>query len=488
MSGSISASSSGSDVDPSRAARVPSSPVKLPLQATLALLLAPLLVAPLLARPATAHADDDDGPLRLMNEPTSFTDVIDAADEGDPFDLNVRVGFRRSVTTATLSRETAASAGSTVAGRLAIADYEHARNELDLGIELGVFRDVMLYFAMPIVLRDSRKLSLPSGTSTEGLAAINTALSDPYQNSDGVVITDEQLFTMPFTSPDRSGIDEIHVGAAFDVMNQARRPHLPTWMMKFEFQLGVGPLIKACAEGDSDCGVSEGIHRFVFETRLSRRWRMLEPYGGIGFLFAWTGSAADRFSPEGDLAGYSHTRPPMEGWFTVGTSVVPWEQRARWQRFSIDVQLSGRYISESRDYTPLFDALGSSTHPQLTTPIPEGVDPTRTAALRQVGFTGVTDVQAHVGFGGQLAIELQAARYVRFRFGGSLERRTKHLLTYTDQCNPNVEVEEDDPRIGGCDSGIINPMHRYTLDAPGRRFFVDGTTTYDIFVQAQAQF
>lgn len=437
---------------------------------------------------APAGADEDEDELRLMNEPASYTDVIDAADDGDPFDLNVRIGFRRSVTTQTIFREVAAEAGSTLAGRLAIADSEHTRNVLDVGLEIGVFKDLAVFLNLPIVLRDSRRLSFPSGATEADVPTIQDALEDPYRATDGTLVTDQVLFTVPFDSPDRSGIDEIHVGAMFDVMNQARRPDLPTWMMKFEFQLGVGPLIQACQDGDSDCGVSDGVHRFIFETRLSRRWRMLEPYGGIGFLFAWAGNAQDRFAPEGELAGYSHSRPPLEGWLTVGTSVIPWEQRARWQRFSFDLQLSGRYISEARNYSPLFDALGSSTHPQLATPVREGVLTSADDRLRQIPFTGLSDVQAHVAFGGTLAVELQAARYVRFRFGASIERRTKHLLTYTDQCNPNVDPETGDPRIGTCDQGIINPLHRFTLDFPGRRFYVDGATTWELFVQAQAQF
>ena len=58
----------------------------------------------LLLTPASLSAQED-GQLRLMREPHSYVDVADAADGEDPFDLNVRVGFRHEQIFGAIQRE-----------------------------------------------------------------------------------------------------------------------------------------------------------------------------------------------------------------------------------------------------------------------------------------------------------------------------------------------------------------------------------------------
>src|SRR5262249_88430 len=45
------------------------------------------------------HARAEEGTVHLMNEPTEYTDVIDAFDDDDPFDLNLSVGFLHELRT-----------------------------------------------------------------------------------------------------------------------------------------------------------------------------------------------------------------------------------------------------------------------------------------------------------------------------------------------------------------------------------------------------
>lgn len=183
---------------------------------------------------ARASAQD---PLRLNQDPTSFTDVIDAFDEGDSFDLNVHAGFRREQRNAVLRRETLdpmRGVGRTVE----LGDVEHVRNLLDLGLDIGVFRDVMLYGRLPIVLSDDRRILAASPTAGDALIAPFPTYDSPTFGA--VPGGSPPLFRMPFESPTRSGIDVLQVGLAFDLTNQARRPALPTWMMLFELELGIG--------------------------------------------------------------------------------------------------------------------------------------------------------------------------------------------------------------------------------------------------------
>lgn len=455
------------------------------------------------ARPALA----DDGDLRLMRAPNSYVDVIDAFDDDDPFDLNISAEFHRSFMTGTIQREDFGDLRTDplmreVTGRDSrefrdIAEYEHLRNELELRLDVGLFRDFAIYARLPIVLSDTQNLDLPDGSSTMDIENVLMA---------GV---DRPIFSVPFQSPERSGLDYLAVGIGIGIFNQNRDRNLPTWILLAEGQFGVGQTMSACdpsiPSGRGSCsdtneGVSRGTHGLKVETRLSRRYRYAEPYSGLSMQIEWPGTASQRYLPTGNLSGFMNTRPPILGEFTAGMAIVPWEHRGRWQRFTLDFRFHAQYVSEGREYSPLFDALGSSQSDFFTMPTCEGIprnggDCTDGAGgLRLVEFTGLTDVEAHGVIGGRFAVEMQAAQYVKFAFGVDVSYTTAHLLTYADACNPNVDPDpptadgRPDPRQGRCRGGIINPHHRIAVDLPGNRFRLNGATTLDIFASATAQF
>src|SRR5215467_4337222 len=118
----------------------------------------------LIAAPAFAQQQQqpNDGQLRLMHEPFSYVDVVDAFDDDDPFDLNLSVGYLRTWTSGNVQREnycTPGSAGCPYAdpNRLAhnwqdIAHSEQSQNILQIALDVGIFRDLALYGRLPIVL------------------------------------------------------------------------------------------------------------------------------------------------------------------------------------------------------------------------------------------------------------------------------------------------------------------------------------------------
>ena len=57
----------------------------------------------------SAVAQVDEERLRLMHETISYTDVVDAHDGPDPFDLNVHFGYTRVRDTAAVYREQTAA-------------------------------------------------------------------------------------------------------------------------------------------------------------------------------------------------------------------------------------------------------------------------------------------------------------------------------------------------------------------------------------------
>src|SRR5207302_1931452 len=119
----------------------------------------------------------------------------------------------------------------------------------------------------------------------------------------------ETLFSVPFTGPTRSGLEHIAAGFDFTILNQARDRTKPTAL--FEFQ-----------QNSSDYGI----------TNLSQ-----------------------------SLVNH----PPLVGTMILGMMIHPWENREKYGRLTFDLRFVGQYHSEGRDYSELFDALGSSSVPSL---------------------------------------------------------------------------------------------------------------------------
>ena len=244
----------------------------------------------------------------------------------------------------------------------------------------------------------------------------------------------------------------------------------------------------------SDPGINRGTNAIRVETRASRRVQSVEPYGGIAFMAEFPSASGRTFAPAGEIQGLMNRIPPLTAELTAGMSVIPWEEREGFRRFVIDARLTGAYVSEGRDYSPLFDALGSSMDPQLAQARSVYVDAAGTLT-RDLYFYGITTTEAHARLGGRLALEVQAARYVRFAAGAGLYYATPYLLTFADGCNPNVSTGADDRRTttpsgdAMCrDRSLVNGDSRQSIDLVGRRFRMDGEFQLDLFAQLIGQF
>ena len=452
----------------------------------------------------SAFAQVDEERLKLMHEPISYTDVIDAFDGPDRFDLNVHLDYARTRETGAIYRERTASAASGDArGEEKVAAAERIVSQIVPGFDLGLFRDVMAFVRMPLILSDSRNLTLPHGVSAGQAGSVLTDAAG--QGGPG-----SPLFSVPFSSPTRAGVDYLAVGVAWAPFNQTRRAWLPTWVLRLEGRRAVGHPLRAChpvttdvpatattaattarstscgsissedrngdgkPDGTHDTGTragsSRGVSALFAETRFSHRYRRYEPYAGLSLLVEWASSARDAFRD----AGYGHARPGPQTAANIGLALIPWEDRGAFQRIVFDLRLNATHVARGTDYTPLFDALGTSSNPDLA------------SARSGVSFYGLTEVQSYLRYGGQLGVEVQAARYVRFQVGSQLSFATDHALTGRDPCGGPSSGVAADGRI--CTAGGPDRRERGVIDAPGRRFLIRDQMLLGVFAQATASF
>jgi hypothetical protein len=489
----------------------------------------------------------------VLREPSEVVQVVDAFDDDDLFDLHLSLGYQSTWKSAKILRETSLtdpgfSDGGYSRANLNVAEYEQRVSRLNTRADIGLFKDIALVVRLPIILSDDREL--------KGLSGSDQNQSFVLQGAPG-----EQLFSLPFKSPTRSGIEYLAIGLDAAPMNQARDATKPTWVLGIEGRFDVSEPMRACNKNreilnqnrdlpapaaggrpeqtqEVECahfsdvnrdgqpggyevtgppntlegtfsggrkpGVSRGVTAVEVHTFVSRRVKYIEPYGGFRALFEFQNSDSDYGAT--DLQGSLVNHPPLRGTMIFGLNVIPWEIRDAYQRLNVDLRFTGTYVSEGRDYSELFDALGSSDASSLrypnyaefqaqspTNPNVSVVNPNS----QRVYFTGLTDVQQHGVYTLSASLTWQAGEFVKFNVGGGYTLTQAHFITFDQACNP--DFKKDLTKSGPCKgkqattgkdiaSGIPNPNYRKSINDPGHRFKVSDSSEFDAFVNATVMF
>lgn len=535
----------------------------------LGLLCAAAALAPLAAR---ADEPKNAGEPRIMMESGEVTNVPDAFDDGDIFDAHVSLGFQFAAKSARILRETTiAEPGLTTGGftsrLMNVAQYSSQIARLTPRVDIGIYHDLAIYARLPIILAYSQKLDGVSG-------------SENQQSVVAAGAPGEQLFRLPFKSPDRSGVEYLALGIDLDIFNQARDRSKPTWLLGAEVRLAIGDPMQACNPDTSrlnavpagygsgtpvacadpsdvnrdglrdndfegtdlsarQAGVTRGTIGLEAHTILSKRVKYVEPYGGFSALAEFYNSKDFTLT---NLEGSLVNHPPIRGKMILGTMIIPWENREKFGRFTLDFRFTGEYVSEGRDYSELFDALGSSDapsmrHPQWASfersapwtapPQPDGspATPAQQAAFdkdlqeqcdngtvspcpvksvvagsQKTYNTGLTDVYAYGTYRISASATWQASEYVKFSIGGGFQFDQGHVITGDQPCNPSFKNDADAVfKAGPCHSGddatqnltatgIPNPNYRPVVNVVGRRFYVDAAQTWDIAISGTVMF
>jgi hypothetical protein len=420
-------------------------------------------------------------------------DVIDAFDEGDPFDFTFRATYGFELTRTKLTQQCAPGLDAAaqaqcrpdqagVIGFRDIARYTQERHTLTLDAIFGLYRDLNLYTSWPFILMDRRELELLSESDVQAVHPDN-----------------ELLFRFPFRAHDRSGVDQMALGLSWLPFSQQRRPTLPTWLLNVEGRFAVGEGMKpSCSteEGNvayaapggttapcnTETGASQRTNDLRVRTTLSRRLGMLEPY--IGFLTHISfpeKSDTERYGDSFNIPVYVETH--------FGLEIVPWERLQGEQFLRIGLHFWGGWSRETLDYSPLYDILG--TNQNMNHDIRDTTAPTTDEWGSQREFSGLTRVEGHGTFGGRLTLTMQAARYVKFAVILGLAHVQEHFITFSDECR--VPRFDEDPDAEGAENscfatgGIFVPEWRPQVDNIGRRFRAEQTTVFNVGVNVNVQ-
>jgi hypothetical protein len=440
----------------------------------------------------------------LANE---YTNVIDAADSdnNDPFDANISVSYLRTQKSGKIVRESIDNSidphpWDHYAYRN-MFEYRQVEHILNINVELGLYKDLALKIRLPLILNDQREVT--GHGNWDG----------SWQDATGDGNPDE-LFPVPFKSPERSGVDYFAMGLWWGIFNQDRDETKPFWVIFAEGRFGVGSELKAscvssqnlgggqtCADLNLDNrgGVGRGLNELAVGSRVSRRFGYIDPYFGLEALIGWAKEGSP-IKQSTNADGFINDKPPIRGTVDFGLEIVPWEVPERGLKFTITVGGTGTYFSEGREFSPLFDALGTSQYFLNQTFVDfngngtdDGGDESRAADQTVNKWTGMTDVENYLQFLGKIVFMIQPSRFVKFILGFELGHETEHFITKTDQCTlGNIQRRQYTDSGGNlayryeCDPH--NYAHRPEIDSAGNRFRAEKTLLWNFYINATAMF
>lgn len=429
-----------------------------------------------------------------------WTDVIDAADGDDPFDITAEVFYRRHLRRAKITREyncdrltrpedqsTCASApeGGQVVNVKELR-YQRWTHEMVPRLHVGLWKDLELLLEAPIVMQDQQEVRY-AGNGGDSSSPIITAANSSIAPDSG-----QQLFGVPPSGlPTRAGFGDMLFKLRFAPVSNERDSSRGEWVVEAGYRAPTGTPMKF-----GNVGVGRGVHELELATSFSRRYRYIEPYSSFTVNIPFASSAKSPFQQY--VGSQEYVTPGLRARFDFGAEMIPYYNQRTGMKFFINLGLGAAYQGEGRDYSELFDALAIGGNACAANPndITGNRDAKNNCAFYNPearfgnpspqaprAFDGITTVEQFVTVRGNIGFGVYVSKYVKFGANAALAHETEHNLT-------NSEIGRDIYRSTPAEVGVLtpattidqasehNPTFTPSIDTIGRRIRIEETTVF----------
>jgi hypothetical protein len=407
------------------------------------------------------------------------TRVVSALDQNDTFDFNLTATWLHDVHTAAVNREDE-NLGGPNAQLVRDLKYAQTTDVLNLRADFGILWDVGLHVQLPIVLASSNNLTFDQGVTPANSTFVQQGIYPAYQPPSSTV----------FQSPTRSGPQSLGVGLNWAFCNQRRDDTKPTWTLGFDAMLDIFKdqrFDPANPNGNTATGL--GYHQLIWSTWISKRFRYFDPYFGASYMLPIRTNGSI-FQSEGPTE--SNSGPQQMAAVVIGVEEIAWENPATLQRVTIEVQGHMEEHFAGRGFSELWEPLSGSPQCTPCRPSLDEVTQSPVSANGVLGtpvtaaspYPGVSNIDAYGSFGGDLGLNVQVGKYIRFRSLFGLTVDAPHFITNASagiDANGNGQVNSADPREA-------NPVYRESIDIPGRRFKIEESKDWRLLVQGSLMF
>ena len=429
------------------------------------------------------------------------TRVVSALDDDDRFDFNVTAAWLHEFKSAFIKRESETGASDYVKD----LKYSQTRDVLNLRMDFGILWDVGLHVEAPLVLADNRELDFdqsagsgcvfagqggtPSCVDHNNSTILRDGILPGYgASSYGLNARNGQAYTYPsstvFQGPTRRGFEDLGLGITWAPFNQKRDDTRPTWTLSFDAKLDLfADMHFDPSNPGANTAVGPGYHQFIWSTWISHRFRYFDPYFGAWYnLPVRTNGSMYQDYPNGNQTAVN---PMQRAGATAGVEQIAWENPRAQQRVTIEIRARMEQHFYGRSASELWEPLSGSS--KCSTQSPANCRPGIDGNLGDntlMPYPGVTDTESYASFGGDAGLNVQVGKYVRFRSMFGLLVDMPHFITYA-----GTGVDRNgDGRVDSANPAEANVLYRDAIDAPGRRFRVEGTQIWSLFVEGSIMF
>lgn len=370
--------------------------------------------------------------------------------------------------------------------------FHQYRHLLTPKIELGLYHNVWVSFAAPIVLAQSRELDLASGvdranssTFTDGLLTGNGFdARDPGTSPAGNLV---------FRGVNRAGIPELRGGLGLAPMNQVLDPTKPTWKLGVEGRFAIGRVMRFdAADPGQETGVSPGVHELRVWTSVDRRFRHFEGWFEVFWQLPVYTRKTALFKDPG--FGATNTAPSQTAGASFGLETYLVNDAQTGNRVSLDLGARMTAHFEGRGYSELWEVFALAGDRRTAGPLVLDADPT-TSGAQALSHPGVSNLESYLETAGRVALRAKLGSHVAFAALGEVIWKTDHVITFADvgvdlpTCPTGAPGCETDPNdLVNPGTQEVNPLHVRRIDLVGHRYHSEDNRGFVLGAEVQILF
>jgi hypothetical protein len=371
-------------------------------------------------------------------------------------------------------------------------DFLQTRHLVTPEVQLGVYRDVWVSFAAPIVLAQSDELDVASGvdrtTATTFIDGILPAGGFDARNPSVAPGGD-----VAFRGVSRAGVPELRGGIGFAPMNQARDDTKPTWKLGAELRFAIGRVMRFDAvEPGKETGVSTGVHELRLWTSVDRRYRYFEGWFDAFYQRPiYTRGTALYHDPG---FGAVNTDPSQTAGVSFGLEGYLVDDPGSGNRVSVELGSRITAHFEGRGYSEMWEVFALAGDRRTAGPLVLDADPTA-PGTQALSHPGVSNLENYLETSARLALRARLGAHVSFAAFGEALWRTDHVISFADAgvdlptCPtgaPRCETDDNDQVNPGTQE--VNPLHARRIDLVGHRYRAEASHGFAFGVEAHVAF
>jgi hypothetical protein len=371
-------------------------------------------------------------------------------------------------------------------------EYHQSSHRITPRAELGVYRDLWVSFAAPIVLARSSELDLAGGVDRTAASTFLDGIL-PSTGFDARNPMTPLTGAMVFHSVTRSGVPELQAGVGFAPMNQARDDTKPTWKVGADLHLAIGRVMRFDAvDPGRETGVSTGVHELRLWTSIDRRLRYFEGWFEASYQLPIYLRSTSLYQDPG--FGATHVDPSQTAAVRFGMEAYLMDDPAADRH--ITAELGGQITLhfQGRGYSEMWEAFALAGDRRTAGPLVLDADPV-TPDAQALSHRGVSNLENYLDTSARLAVRARFGARLSFAAFAQLAFRTDHAISFAEAgvdlptCPTGApRCETDDNTVVNPGTAEVNPLYAKRIDLVGHRYRAEDSRGYVIGLEAHLAF